>query len=42
MLQTIYEEHEVAVIEGAIEESTELLKYLLTIFTLQEVLRWEK
>ena len=26
MIQTIYEEHEVAVIEGAIEESTELLK----------------
>lgn len=26
MIQTIYEEHEVAVIEGAVEESTELLK----------------
>ena len=26
MIQTIYEEHEVAVVEGAVEESTELLK----------------
>ena len=26
MIQTLYEEHEVAVIEGAVEESTELLK----------------